>query len=164
MNSTLTPVDTEVKKGNGISRKDFLSLTGRSVAAVAVAGFASACGVANGITAQSNSKAESPPAKVPLNPSQPIVLEEWKSKNDVQSAPTPTPLPYNDRIGYAVVGLGHLSLEEILPALNTCKKSRLAALVSGSPDKLKKVAEQYGVKPESCYSYDTYGQIKTTPM
>jgi len=161
-----TPQDTtvsEVKKANGISRKDFLSLTGRSVAAVAVAGFASACGAANNITGQGNLKAESPPAKVPSNPAQPIVLEEWKAKNDVEAAPTPTPLPYKDRIGYAIVGLGHLSLEELLPALNACRKSRLAALVSGSPDKLKKVAEQYGVKPESCYSYENYDQIKNNP-
>lgn len=163
MDNIPNPTVTDVKKTNGISRKDFLSITGRGVAAVAVAGFASACGAASGTTGQSDLKAVSPPAKVPADPTQPIVLEEWKSKNDVASAPTPTPLPYKERIGYAIVGLGHLSLEELLPALNPCKKSRLAALVSGSPDKLKKVAEQYGVKPESCYSYETYDQIKNNP-
>jgi len=163
MNTTSIPTNTENKKANGISRKDFLSLTGRSVAAVAVAGFASACGAANSISGQSGIKADSPPSKVPSDATKPIVLEEWKSKNDVESAPTPTPLPHNERIGYAIVGLGHLSLEELLPALNSCKKSRLAALVSGSPEKLKKVALQYGVKPESCYSYETYDQIKNNP-
>jgi predicted dehydrogenase len=157
MNNTINP-NSDIK--SGMSRKDFLTLTGRSVAAVAVAGIATACGTTGNTTAQSGLKAASPPAKVPTSPNEPIVLEEWKSKNDVASSPTPTPLPYKDRIGYAIVGLGHLSLEELLPALNTCKKSRLAALVSGSPEKLKKVAQQYGVKPESCYSYETYDRIK----
>jgi predicted dehydrogenase len=147
----------------GMSRKQFLSLTGRSVAAAAVAGIATACSTANTNNSTDGIKAVSPPTTVPSNPSEPIVLEEWKSKNDVQSAPTPTPLPYDDRIGYAIVGLGHLALEEILPAIVTCKKSRLAALVSGNPKKMSKVAAQYGVKPESCYSYQTYDQIKDNP-
>ncbi len=69
-------------------------------------------------------------------------------------------MPPDNRVRYAVVGLGHLALEEILPALSTCKKSKLTALVSGSPDKMKKVAAQYGVKPENCYSYQTYDQIR----
>lgn len=155
--------ETTTQSSNGISRKDFLSLTGKSVAAVAVGGFASSCATGNGITAQSSEKAISPPARVPASPMEPIVLEEWKSDVDAQSAPTPTPLAPNQRVGYAIVGLGHLSLEEIIPALSTCKKSKLAALVSGSPEKLKKVALQYGVKPDSCYSYETYDQLKNNP-
>lgn len=146
---------------NGMSRKDFLSLTGKTLAAGAVAGIATAC--AAPASAQSGEKAISPPARVPASPSEPIVLEEWKSKNDVESGPTPTPLPPDQRVGYAIVGLGHLSLEELLPAILTCKKSKLAALVSGSPEKMAKVAQQYGVKPESCYSYETYDKLKDNP-
>lgn len=147
--------------GNAMMRRDFLSLTGKTIAAGAVAGIATAC--ATPVVAQSSGKAMSPPARVPASPSEPIVLEEWKSKNDVESAPTPTPLPPDQRVGYAIVGLGHLSLEELLPALSTCKKSRLAALVSGSPEKMAKVAQQYGVKSESCYTYETYEKIKDNP-
>lgn len=111
----------------------------------------------------STSPPYSPPAEVPTDVSQPIELEAWKSDVDRKASPTPTPLPLNQRIGYAVVGLGHLSLEEILPALSTCKRSRVAALVSGNGDKMRKVAQQYGVKESSCYTYQTYDQLKDNP-
>ncbi|MDB6138664.1 MAG: gfo/Idh/MocA family oxidoreductase, partial [Verrucomicrobiaceae bacterium] len=44
-------------------------------------------------------------------------------------------------IGYAIVGLGELALEEILPAFGACHLSKPVALVSGHPDKARKVAE-----------------------
>jgi predicted dehydrogenase len=137
----------------GISRKHFLSITGKTLAfgSLLATGWAQA---------QAPLKAQSPPARVPASPQEPIVLEEWKSDADPESAPTPTPLPPDQRVGYAVVGLGHLALEEVLPALSMCKKSKLVALVSGSPEKLKKVAAQYGVKEQSCYSYQNFDTIK----
>ena len=145
---------------NKLSRKDFLSFTSKSLA---VGGLVAA-GLSQGeVVAQTKKKTVSPPARVPASPQQPIVLEEWKSDADPKSGPIPTPLPEPQRVGYAVVGLGHLALEEILPALRTCKKSRLVALVSGSPEKMQKVASEYGVKPESCYSYETYDKIKDNP-
>ncbi|WP_041257314.1 Gfo/Idh/MocA family protein [Fibrella aestuarina] len=102
----------------------------------------------------------SPPATVPGEADKPIELEAWKSDADRKSAPVPTPLPADQRVGYALVGLGHLTLEEILPAFGQCKKSKPVALVSGSPEKLQKVAKQYGIKPTSCYSYADYDKLK----
>lgn len=142
-----------------LSRKEFLNLTGRSIAGAAGT-LALGSVMSTRVYGQDRKQALSPPAKIPIDVEKPIVLEKWKSEADQKSAPTPTPLPPGRRLGYAVVGLGHLSLEEILPALSNCKKSRLAALVSGSPDKLKKVAAQYGVSDENCYSYQTFDQIK----
>ena len=162
MNEITNKIRATVITG-GMSRKQFLSLTGRSVAAAAVASVASACATKGPVSQSDNLKAVSPPARVPAAPMEPIVLEEWKGEADAKASPTPTPLPPDQRVGYAVVGLGHLSLEEIIPALATCKKSKLAALVSGSPEKLKKVALQYGVKPSSCYSYQTYDDLKNNP-
>lgn len=147
------PLEVNTK---GISRKGFLSLTGKTLAVAAV----TLSVMPNEINGQMPKKASSPPARVPANPQEPIVLEQWKSDVDQQSGPTPTPQPPAERVGYAVVGLGHLALEEILPALSTCKKSKLVALVSGSPEKLNKVAAQYGIKPQNCYSYQTYDQLK----
>lgn len=149
-NSSFTP----------LSRKGFLSETGKYLAIGAVGSLVIEGSGSSNLFAQSTIKATSPPSENPTDKSEPIVLEKWKSEVDQQSGPTPTPLPPDERIGYAVVGLGHLSLEKILPALNSCKKSRLSALVSGNPEKMKKVAIQYGIKAESCYSYETYDQIK----
>ncbi len=143
----------------GLSRKEFLNLTGRSLAGAAGT-LALSSVISSRVYGQDRKQALSPPAEIPADVEKPVVLETWKSDADQQSAPTPTPLPPSRRIGYAVVGLGHLSLEEILPALSNCKKSKLTALVSGSPEKLKKVAAQYGIIPENCYSYQTYDQLK----
>lgn len=94
------------------------------------------------------------------NADKPVKLEKWKSSADKSTPPPPAPIPENQRIGYAVVGLGHLALEEVIPALSGCKFSRLAALVSGDDKKMEKVALQYGVSPGSCYSYERFDEIK----
>src|SRR6478672_11897852 len=51
------------------------------------------------------------------------------------------------KLGWAIVGLGSLSLNQIMPGFAECKSGRPVALVSGHPDKAQKVAEQYGIKP-----------------
>jgi predicted dehydrogenase len=73
------------------------------------------------------------------------------------------PLPPDHRVGFAVVGLGRLSLDQIIPAFGASKKARLVGLVSGTPDKAALVASQYGVKPSGVYSYETYDKIKGNP-
>lgn len=105
----------------------------------------------------------SPPAVVPAKVDEPIQLEPYRGDADRQPPPTPSPQPPDQRIGYAIVGLGHLSLENILPAFGQCRKSKVVALVSGNPQKLQKVAQQYGIKPQNCYSYDTYDQLRDNP-
>ncbi|TDE10512.1 Gfo/Idh/MocA family protein [Dyadobacter psychrotolerans] len=147
-------INTDANFKSNISRKDFLSKTTRFVTIGSVGSFV----FGNSITGDAN--AQTPPKSPAPIDDKPIVLEQWKSDVDQQSGPVPTPLPPDRRIGYAVVGLGHLSLEEIIPALFSCKKSKLVALVSGTPEKMKKVAAQYGIKSQNCYSYQTYDQLK----
>ena len=178
--------------GQEVSRKEFLSLAGRGLAVGVAASTLAGCGSGNSGSAEAgagtpttgtpaadvdasttytapdgqpvaSSEAVSPPAKVPADASQPIELEAWKSDVDPQSGPVPTPLPPDQRVGFALVGLGHLTLEELLPAFGECKKARPVALVSGSPEKLKKVAAQYGIKPASCYAYQDYEKLKDNP-
>jgi predicted dehydrogenase len=72
----------------------------------------------------------------------------------------PTPLPVEERVGYAVVGLGHLALEEVLPALAQCSWSRPAAVVSGDPQKAAHVAQAYGISPKSVYDYKTFDRLR----
>ncbi|MFB9861992.1 Gfo/Idh/MocA family oxidoreductase [Rufibacter immobilis] len=165
-----------------LSRKSFLQLAGKGVAAGVVGTLVASCkatetGAGTGASAASTGSTmnapngqtvpktppTSPPAQIPAGLEEPIKLEPWKSDADRQSGPTPTPLPPDRRVGYALVGLGHLTLEELLPAFGQCKKSKPVALVSGSPEKMRKVAQQYGIKPENCYSYQTYDQLKDNP-
>jgi len=74
-----------------------------------------------------------------------------------RAAATPRP------VGVAVVGLGNLSLNEILPALTKTTQCRLAALVSGHPDKAKRIAAQYGLPDGAIYSYQSYDRIADNP-
>lgn len=73
---------------------------------------------------------------------------------------TKGPLPASDRIGFAVVALGRLSVEQILPAFGQAKKSRLAALVSGSPDKLAVLGRQYGIPREALLGYEDFERLR----
>src|SRR5437763_13098490 len=67
------------------------------------------------------------------------------------------------KLGWAVVGLGNLSIHEILPAFAKCEKSKVVAFVSGHPDKASKLALRYGVDPKNIYNYQNYDSIKDNP-
>ena len=86
-------------------------------------------------------------APVPLEPpdKQPPELE------------VPTPVPR--KAGWAIVGLGKLALEEVLPAFGECVLSKPVALVSGHPEKARQVAEVYGINSDAIYGYQNYDEI-----
>lgn len=81
-------------------------------------------------------------------------------------APEKTPGPFetpSQRTGFAVVGLGHLALGQILPAFAKSKYCRVTALVSGDRAKAAKLAAQYGIPERSLYDYKTYDQLAQNP-
>ncbi|MAM39098.1 MAG: oxidoreductase, partial [Erythrobacter sp.] len=71
------------------------------------------------------------------------------------------PLPPEQRMGWAVVGLGSFAVGQLMPAFGDANRSRLTALVSGNPEKLARLADTYGV--EHTYSYDDYDSIIDNP-
>jgi predicted dehydrogenase len=73
------------------------------------------------------------------------------------------PDPPGKKLGWAIVGLGTLSINQILPAFAKCEKSKVVALVSGHPDKARKLALRYGVSEKSIYNYQNYDSIKDNP-
>ncbi|HZE27659.1 MAG TPA: Gfo/Idh/MocA family oxidoreductase [Terriglobales bacterium] len=73
------------------------------------------------------------------------------------------PDPPGKKLGWAIVGLGSLAINQILPAFAECEKSRVVALVSGHPDKANKLALRYGVSPKNIYNYQNYDSIKDNP-
>ena len=75
----------------------------------------------------------------------------------------PNPDPPAERVGLAVMGLGRLAVENILPAIAQSKHVRLAGLVSGDPEKMQTLATQYGVDPASCYDYASFDRIRDNP-
>src|SRR4051794_39549087 len=73
------------------------------------------------------------------------------------------PEPVTRKAGWAIVGLGQLALEEIMPAFRECSLSQSVALVSGHLEKAHKVADAYGIQHTSIYSYESYDQLRNNP-
>ena len=63
------------------------------------------------------------------------------------------------KVGWAVVGLGELSLGQILPAFGAAKRSAVRGLVSGHLDKTRRVAAAYGVPQTAIYTYAEFDRI-----
>lgn len=79
------------------------------------------------------------------------------------AAPSSPKQSGGERIGMAVVGLGKLSLGQIIPALRTTTGVRLAAVVSGDPAKARRVAAENALPGDAIYSYDTFDRIAGDP-
>ncbi|MBD8554183.1 Gfo/Idh/MocA family oxidoreductase [Rhizobium sp. CFBP 8762] len=135
-----------------VSRRNVLKLGTLGAAGFALTGRASAQGLP-------------PPSSVDIGrvENNKVVFDPWRSPADAPSAPPPAPLAPEERVGFAVVGLGRLSLEEILPAFGETKKAKVVALVSGTPDKLKTVAKQYGIAENACYDYEGFDTTVDNP-
>lgn len=73
------------------------------------------------------------------------------------------PQPPEERVGYAVVGLGRYAMNQILPAFGESKRSKLVAVVSGNAEKRRRVADRYGIPDSGLYSYDDYDRIADNP-
>ena len=93
-----------------------------------------------------------------------VEFENWRGEADKPAPPPPAPLPPETRVGFAIMGLGRLSLEEILPAFAACTSARPVALVSGRPEKARTVAAQYGIPGEAVYGYDEVQRLAQNPQ
>jgi predicted dehydrogenase len=71
--------------------------------------------------------------------------------------------PAGKKLGFALVGIGRLTIGQLLPAFASCKSCRPVALVSGHADKARHFAQQYGIKESSIYNYQNYDNLKDNP-
>ena len=62
------------------------------------------------------------------------------------------------KIRYAVVGLGHISQNALLPSFKNARNSELAALITGDEKRRKELAERYGLDPASTFSYEQFDE------
>lgn len=133
------------------SRRRFLTTAGTGIVAAGLAGEWMPAALAQNAGGQG----ENLPPPIPLQPiSAPTERENEK---------TPTALPPDKRVGVAIVGLGRLSLEQILPAFGQSKRCKPVALVSGERAKAEQVAQQYGIKAQNIYDYKTYDNLRDNP-
>ena len=61
------------------------------------------------------------------------------------------------KVRYAMVALGDITQEAMLPGVAHTGNSEVVALVSGNPEKARKVGEKYGVT--EFYAYDQFQQM-----
>jgi predicted dehydrogenase len=64
-------------------------------------------------------------------------------------------------VGYAVIGLGAISQQAVLPAFGHSRNARLAAVVSGDKDKARRSARDFGAS--SHYTYDELAACLSDP-
>ena len=139
----------------GCDRRNFLANTGKGIIGATILGE---------ITSFSASAQPSPAsANQPGTEPVPVELKPLDAASEVKPGPVPAPMNPNRRTGFALVGLGHLTLEEILPAFGSSKNCKPVALVSGDAAKAAKVADQYGISPKNIYNYQNFDNIKDNP-
>ena len=137
---------------NTVSRRNFIAKSSAAVLAAGIIGQANT----SSVFAQDNNQ---PPK---ADTQKPIKLPPFNAETERQTEP-PMPLAPSERVGFAIVGLGRLSVEQILPAFGKSEKAKPVALVSGSPDKARQIAAQYGIAEKNIYDYKTYDQLKNNP-
>jgi len=72
---------------------------------------------------------------------------------------TPPQRKRADSVGIAIVGLGGYALNQMMPRFAQTERTHIAAIVSGSADKLRRVGDAYGIPPDARYSYDAFAGI-----
>ena len=77
--------------------------------------------------------------------------------------PPPPPRRQDRELGFALVGLGNLSTNQLAPALQRTRRCRLAAIVTGTPAKAARWTARYGIPSDAVYSYDTMAQMARNP-
>lgn len=85
------------------------------------------------------------------------------AKPTALSYPRAPAMADGDKLGFAIVGIGKLSQGQLIPGLRKCTGAKLAALVSGHPDKAAEWAAKEGVAPDAIYNYENFDRIAHDP-
>ncbi len=116
-------------------------------------GFLAAAGtVAAGIV---QSAAAAPTIPTPTIDFEPIQSPETEPPGDLK----PLPLEPGKRIGYAIVGIGHLTMEAIVPAFAKTQYSKITALVTGDRAKGLQLARALGLPGTAVYDYAGFERL-----
>lgn len=84
-------------------------------------------------------------------------------KSEKKEETEPPPDPWHERVGVAVVGIGRIAVNEMLPAFVQSRHAKVVALVSGDRDKGLKVARQYNVPESAVLDYRDYDRLARMP-
>jgi len=88
-------------------------------------------------------------------------IEATQSEKPEKTEPPGDPM--SERIGIAIVGVGRISVNEVLPAILQSKHAKVVALVSGDRAKALKVAHQYDIPERAVLDYRDYDKLAGMP-
>jgi predicted dehydrogenase len=92
-----------------------------------------------------------------------ITFPPTEAKSEKPEKTEPPGDPMNERIGVAIVGVGRISVNEMLPAFAHSKHAKVVALVSGDRAKALKVAHQYDIPESAVLDYKEYDRLAQMP-
>lgn len=65
----------------------------------------------------------------------------------------------NKKLGVALVGLGYYSTDVLAPALQMTENCYLAGIVTGTPSKIGRWQQKYGIPDQNVYNYENFDTI-----
>ncbi|MFD1730083.1 Gfo/Idh/MocA family protein [Deinococcus malanensis] len=71
----------------------------------------------------------------------------------------PLPEAEPQRVGYAIVGLGQLTVDELVPAVRTSEHAHVVAFVTSETEKGLALARAVGLGEDDVYTYDDFEQL-----
>jgi predicted dehydrogenase len=104
-----------------------------------------------------------PAMQAAANEKDKISFPPLEAKSEKPEKTEPPGDPWNERVGVAIVGVGRISVNEMLPAFAQSKHARPVALVSGDRAKALKVAHQYNIPESAVLDYKDYDKLASMP-
>lgn len=136
-----------------VSRREVIATAGAGAMVLAASRLSMAQGEATrGAGALKPDKA--PPA--PADDSRAFVSQTAASSKEPGPRVPPAPKP---RVRFALVGLGKLMVEEIVPALRQCQECEATTLVTGDPEKGRALARAMGLGEDRVIGYDQIAKL-----
>jgi len=104
-----------------------------------------------------------PAMQAAANEKDKITFPPLEAKSEKPEKTEPPGDPWNERVGIAIVGVGRISVNEMLPAFAQSKHAKPVALVSGDRAKALKVAHQYNIPESAVLDYKDYDKLAAMP-
>jgi predicted dehydrogenase len=92
-----------------------------------------------------------------------ISFPPTEAKSEKPEKTEPPGDPWGERVGVAIVGVGRISVNEMLPAFAQSKHAKPVALVSGDRAKALKVAHQYNIPESAVLDYKNFDKLASMP-
>jgi predicted dehydrogenase len=92
-----------------------------------------------------------------------VTFPPIETKTEKPEKTEPPGDPMNERVGVAIVGVGRISVNEMLPAFAQSKHAKPVALVSGDRAKALKIARQYNIPDSAVLDYKDYDKLAQMP-